>query len=38
MMRSRIARIILLVLVGGLVSGCVIEPGWGWHHGHHDRY
>jgi hypothetical protein len=29
---------VLLILVAGTVSGCVVEPGgWGWHH-HHDGY
>lgn len=30
--------IIILILVGGLLSGCVIEPIWYYHHGHHYRY
>jgi hypothetical protein len=30
--------LLLLILVAGSVSGCVIEEpgGWGWHHHHHE--
>jgi hypothetical protein len=32
--------LLLLILVAGSVSGCVVEGpgGWGWHHHHHDDY
>jgi hypothetical protein len=39
-MMKTIALFLLLVIGGGLVSGCMIDPwgGHGGHHEHHDRY
>jgi hypothetical protein len=40
-MRVKFVAIIALVLAGGLLSGCIIEPGGGYGHHHyyyHDRY
>jgi hypothetical protein len=39
-MRSKIVAMIALVLVSGLLSGCIIEPGGGYghHHYYHNRY
>ena len=39
-MRAKFIALIALVVAGGLVSGCIIEPG-GYRHHHeyyHDRY
>jgi hypothetical protein len=38
-MRIRFVVAIVLVLAGGLLSGCIIDPGgYGHHHYDHDRY
>lgn len=37
-MRMKLAAAFALLLASGLLSGCVIEPDWGWHHRHHDHY
>ena len=39
-MRNKLAAVVALLIAGGLLSGCVVEPGWGWgwHHHYHDRY
>ena len=37
----KVMAVVMLTLVAGSVSGCIIEsPGpWGWrHHHHYDRY
>lgn len=31
----KIMALVLLVLVGGAVSGCVVEAPGGWHHHRH---
>jgi hypothetical protein len=36
-MRNRISGLLLLVLCGVMVSGCVIDPWWHHHGEHHDR-
>jgi hypothetical protein len=40
-MRTKVIAVIALVLAGGLLSGCIIDPGGSYgHHRHHyhDRY
>jgi hypothetical protein len=40
-MRTKFIAVIALVLAGGLLSGCIIEPGGGYghyRHHYHDRY
>jgi hypothetical protein len=37
-MRNKFVAVMLLVLAGGLLSGCIIDPGYGHHHYYHDRY
>jgi hypothetical protein len=39
-MRAKFVAVIVLMVTGGLLCGCVIEPiGYGWHHPYyHDRY
>jgi hypothetical protein len=39
-MRIKFVAMIALVLAGGLLSGCIIEPGGGYghHHYYHDHY
>jgi hypothetical protein len=38
-MRIKFVAVIALLLVGGMLSGCIIEPGYGHrHHYYHDRY
>ena len=34
----RFVAMIALLLAGGLISGCIIEPGYGHHHYYHGRY
>jgi hypothetical protein len=36
-MRIKFVTMIALLLAGGMLSGCIIEPG-GYHHYYHDRY
>jgi hypothetical protein len=31
-----IGLVLLLLCSSGMLTGCVVEPGWGWHH--HDHY
>jgi len=33
--RTKLAVALALLISSGLLSGCVVEPGWGWHHHHH---
>jgi hypothetical protein len=33
----RAIGLVLLLLCGGMLGGCVVDPGWGWHHHHNDR-
>jgi hypothetical protein len=38
-MRFKFIAVIALLLAGGLLSGCIIEPGGGYgHRYYHDRY
>jgi hypothetical protein len=40
-MRSKFLALMALLLAGGLMSGCIIEPGGDGHRHHehyHDRY
>jgi hypothetical protein len=38
-MRIRFVGVIALLLMGGALSGCIIEPGgYGHHHYYHNRY
>jgi hypothetical protein len=37
-MRTKLAAAFALLIASGLLSGCIIEPDWGWHHRHHDHY
>jgi hypothetical protein len=39
-MRAKFIAVIALLVTGGLLGGCIIEPiGYGWHHPYyHDRY
>jgi hypothetical protein len=38
-MRIKFVAVIVLVLAGGLLSGCVIDPGgYGHHRYYYDRY
>jgi hypothetical protein len=38
-MRIKFVAVIALLLVGGMLSGCIIEPaGYGHNHDYHDRY
>ena len=39
-MRAKLIAVIVLMVTGGLLCGCVIEPiGYGWHHPYYrDRY
>jgi hypothetical protein len=39
-MRFKFVAVIALLLAGGMVSGCIIDPGGGYRHRHyhHDRY
>jgi len=37
-MRTRVITMLALLLAGGLLSGCVIEPLGYRHHHHYDRY
>jgi len=38
-MRIKFVAVIALMLAGGLLSGCIIDPGgYGHHHYYHDRY
>jgi hypothetical protein len=36
-MRIKFVTMVALLLAGGMLSGCIIEPG-GYHHYYHDRY
>jgi hypothetical protein len=39
-MRAKFIAVIALLVTGGSLAGCIIEPiGYGWHHPYyHDRY
>jgi len=37
-MRTKLAAVFALLIAGGLLSGCVVEPDRGWHHHHHGYY
>jgi len=37
-MRIKFVAVIALLLAGGLLSGCIIEPDYGNHQYYHDRY
>lgn len=41
-MRTKIAAVFALLVAGGMLSGCVVEPGWGWgggwRHHHHEHF
>jgi hypothetical protein len=38
-MRIKFVVVIALLFAGGLLSGCIIEPGgYGYHHHYSDRY
>jgi hypothetical protein len=38
-MRIKLVAMIALLLAGGMLSGCIIEPGgYGHQHYYHDRY
>jgi hypothetical protein len=39
-MRAKFITVMALLITSGLLSGCIIEPGWygyGHHHHYHDR-
>ncbi len=38
-MRSKFVAVMALLIASGLLSGCIIEPGWYGHHHHYEgRY
>jgi hypothetical protein len=37
-MRNKLTAIFALLIGSVLLSGCVIEPGWGWHDHHHEHF
>jgi hypothetical protein len=38
-MRTKLGAVFALLVAGGMLSGCIIEPGgYGYHHYYHDRY
>jgi hypothetical protein len=39
-MRNKLVAVVALLLAGGLLSGCIIDPGgYGYrHHHHYDHY
>jgi len=37
-MRTKLPAVVALLITGGLLSGCVVEPGCGWHHHHHEYH
>jgi hypothetical protein len=40
-MRAKFVTVMALLITGGLLSGCIIDPGWygyGHHRQYHDRY
>ena len=37
-MRNRMAMLLLLIVCGGMISGCIVDPDWHHHDEHHDHY
>jgi len=37
-MRAKFLTVIALLIGGGLLSGCIIEPGYGYGYRHHHHY
>ena len=38
-MRTKLIAVMALLVTSGLLSGCIIEPGWyGYRHHHHHDY